>query len=189
MIESFFAVLLLAGFVFFVLFLKQRIVLKNLKSNLLDVTEIETKFENKIETLNNKIIESREEHAVLKESYKNVLSQFDAHKVAAIETIADLESKLTEASEDNKKIISQKKSSEVRLGSIAETLAPFLDQFDFDPETCVFMGKPIDYISFGQKNITFIEIKSGKSQLNSKQRQIRDQVLNKMIAWKEVRIT
>ena len=51
------------------------------------------------------------------------------------------------------------------------------------------MGKPIDYISFGPNNITFIEIKSGKSQLNTKQRQIRDQILNKMVAWKEVRIT
>ena len=83
---------------------------------------------------------------------------------------------------------SQKKSSEVRLGHIAETLAPFLDQFDFDPENCVFMGKPIDYISFGDDEITFIEVKSGKSQLNSRQRAIRDQVKNNKVSWKEVRI-
>ena len=81
-----------------------------------------------------------------------------------------------------------KKSSEVRLGNIAETLAPFLDQFNFNPEHCIFLGKPIDYISFGTKEITFIEIKSGKSQLNSKQRSIRDQVNNNKIAWKEIRI-
>lgn len=87
-----------------------------------------------------------------------------------------------------KKTLSQKKSSEVRLGSIAETLAPFLDQFDFDPENCIFLGKPIDYISFADDEITFIEVKSGKSQLNSKQRHIRDQVNSKLISWKEVRI-
>ena len=87
--------------------------------------------------------------------------------------LSDLEKKLEEETENRKKVVSQKKSSEVRLGSIAETLAPFLDQFEFDPENCTFLGKPIDYISFGDDKITFIEVKSGKSQLNSKQRYIR----------------
>ena len=100
----------------------------------------------------------------------------------------DLENQIFEISEQKKKVTSQKKSSEVRLGHIAETLAPFLDQFEFDPETCVFLGRPIDYISFGDDEITFIEVKSGKSQLNSKQRHIRDQVKAKLISWKEVRI-
>jgi predicted Holliday junction resolvase-like endonuclease len=104
------------------------------------------------------------------------------------ERIKDLESQLESTIDDKKKITSQKKSSEVRLGHIAETLAPFLDQFDFDPENCVFLGKPIDYISFSEDEITFIEVKSGKSQLNSKQRHIRDQVKSGLIAWKEIRI-
>ena len=102
--------------------------------------------------------------------------------------IKELESQLESTIDDKKKITSQKKSSEVRLGHIAETLAPFLDQFDFDPENCVFLGKPIDYISFSEDEITFIEVKSGKSQLNSKQRHIRDQVKSGLIAWKEIRI-
>lgn len=101
---------------------------------------------------------------------------------------SDLSKQLAEETERRKKIVNQKKSSEVRLGHIAETLAPFLDQFDFEPEQCNFLGKPIDYISFGDDEITFIEIKSGKSQLNSKQRNIRDQVNNKLVTWKEIRI-
>lgn len=100
----------------------------------------------------------------------------------------DLEKRLLEETENRKKVLSQKKSSEVRLGQIAETLAPFLDQFDFEPENCNFLGKPIDYISFGNEEITFIEIKSGNSQLNQKQRHIRDLVKNKLINWKEIRI-
>lgn len=100
----------------------------------------------------------------------------------------DLQQKLEEETENRKKVLSQKKSSEVRLGSIAETLAPFLDQFEFDPEECTFLGKPIDYISFGDEEITFIEVKSGKSQLNAKQRHIRDQVKSKLVNWKEIRI-
>lgn len=99
-----------------------------------------------------------------------------------------LEELLSDEIENRKKIVNQKKSSEVRLGHIAETLAPFLDQFDFEPEQCSFLGKPIDYISFGEEEITLIEIKSGKSQLNPKQRKIRDQVKNKQINWKEIRI-
>jgi predicted Holliday junction resolvase-like endonuclease len=100
----------------------------------------------------------------------------------------DLEKRLAEETENRRKVVSQKKSSEVRLGGIAETLAPFLDQFEFDPENCTFLGKPIDYISFADDEITFIEVKSGNSQLNSKQRHIRDQVKAKLINWKEIRI-
>ena len=74
------------------------------------------------------------------------------------------------------------------MGHIAETLAPFLDQFEFEPEECSFLGQPIDYVSFGQEEITFIEVKSGKSQLSSKQRKIRDQIKEGKVAWKEVRI-
>lgn len=104
------------------------------------------------------------------------------------EKIINLQEKLDEETLARKKVLSQKKSGEVRLGHIAETLAPFLDQFDFEPERCSFMGQPIDYISFGDDEITFIEIKSGNSQLSQKQRHIRDLVKAKLVSWKEVRI-
>ena len=102
--------------------------------------------------------------------------------------IKELQEKLDSETEARKKVLSQKKSGEVRLGHIAETLAPFLDQFEFDPETCSFLGKPIDYISFGDDEITFIEVKSGNAQLNQRQRQIKQLVQQKAISWKEVRI-
>ena len=102
--------------------------------------------------------------------------------------IKELQERLDSETEARKKVLSQKKSGEVRLGHIAETLAPFLDQFEFDPERCSFMGKPIDYISFGDDEITFIEVKSGNAQLNQRQRQIKQLVQQKAISWKEVRI-
>jgi len=121
-------------------------------------------------------------------NYNNLkLAYLELDKVNSKE-IDSLNKKLEETTEAKKKVTSQKKSSEVRLGHIAETLAPFLDQFDFDPETCVFLGRPIDYISFGDDEITLIEVKSGKSQLSAKQKHIRDQVKAKLITWKEVRI-
>ena len=114
--------------------------------------------------------------------------ELDSKEKKLLSDILELETKLLEETENRKKVVSQKKSSEVRLGNIAETLAPFLDQFEFDPETCTFLGKPIDYISFGEEEITIIEVKSGKSQLNSRQRQIRDQIKDGLVRWKEIRI-
>jgi len=105
-----------------------------------------------------------------------------------LEGLAEVEKNLQEETENRKKILSQKKSSEVRLGNIAEKLAPFLDDFTFDPEYATFLGKPIDYIVFEDEVITFVEIKIGKSQLSTKQRHIRDLIKNKHVAWKEIRI-
>ena len=122
------------------------------------------------------------------DSIKERKSELDTKEKELRENLSVLEIKLAEETETRKKVVSQKKSGEVRLGNIAETLAPFLDQFDFNPEHCTFLGKPIDYISFGDEEITFIEIKSGNSKLNSRQRHIRDQIKSNLVSWKEVRI-
>ena len=106
---------------------------------------------------------------VLSEEQKSIKTkelELKNQEAAHLKSIATVEKNLEEETESRKKTLSQKKSSEVRLGHIAETLAPFLDQFDFDPENCVFLGKPIDYISFDDDAVTLIEVKSGKSQLN-----------------------
>lgn len=145
-------------------------------------------YQFKIDNLHKEINKLKNTESQLNINYNNLkLAYSELDKVNSKE-IESLSKKLEEITEAKKKVTSQKKSSEVRLGHIAETLAPFLDQFDFDPETCVFLGKPIDYISFGDDEITFIEVKSGKSQLNTKQRYIRDQVKAKLVTWKEVRI-
>lgn len=72
------------------------------------------------------------------------------------------------------KLLSQKKSSEVRTGKIAEQISPFLDDYPLDPKTARFIGDPIDFVHFDEDKVTFVEVKSGKSQLSTKQRHIRD---------------
>ena len=129
--------------------------------------------------------EDSENHAKISREF---LEDERLHSKQLEQQLFDSEEKLKQETEQRKKVLSQKKSGEVRLGHIAETLAPFLDQFDFDPENCCFMGRPIDYISFGDDEITFIEVKSGNAQLSAKQRHIRDLVNQKLISWKEVRI-
>lgn len=138
--------------------------------------------------LNNQINLLKNSSTELNIKNQNLIIEHNKLQKQYTEQISNLSDQLSDITEEKRKVTSQKKSSEVRLGHIAETLAPFLDQFDFDPETCVFLGKPIDYISFGDDEITFIEVKSGKSQLNQKQRYIRDQIKSNLVTWKEVRI-
>lgn len=168
----------------------------------IQINQSEHNFKNISEQLNSSNLNSKEREANLYETISKLQKSLDTEQRSIEERnhtlkskekeqsviISDLQLKLSEETQNRKKILSQKKSGEVRLGHVAETLAPFLDQFDFDPESCSFLGQPIDYISFGEDEITFIEVKSGNSQLSSKQRFIRDQVKSKLISWKEVRI-
>lgn len=161
---------------------KQNTDLKNqLTQNYSQFQERESYFKQTIDRLQSSF---NKEQELIKERKL----ELDLKEQKLLKELNDLEERLTTETENRRKVTSQKKSSEVRLGHIAETLAPFLDQFDFDPENCTFLGQPIDYISFGDDEITFIEVKSGNSQLNKKQRHIRDLVKSKFVSWKEVRI-
>ena len=165
-----------------IIYLSYTIYLLKKKQSNADSLEKENEF------LKNQFTQSQEYFSKQQKSIEDYRQELEHKEKFLVETNRTLEQKLAEETDKLKKLTHQKKSSEVRLGHIAETLAPFLDQFDFEPEQCSFLGQPIDYISFGEDEITFIEVKSGKSQLNSKQRHIRDLVKNKFVSWKEIRI-
>ncbi len=74
---------------------------------------------------------------------------------------------------ENDKILSQKKSSEVRLGRIGEQMAPFFQSWPLDPNGFRFLGNPVDGISFEQEAIYFIEIKTGKARLTESQKNVK----------------
>lgn len=84
---------------------------------------------------------------------------------------------------------SEKKSKEVRLGQISEVLLPFLDGFEYDPKSLNALFQPIDYISFGEEEIVFIEVKSGGAQLSTKQRRIRDLIKAGKVRFEIYRIS
>ena len=84
--------------------------------------------------------------------------------------------------------MSLRKSREVILGQTAEKLAPFLENFEFNPQKCQFLGQPIDYVVFDDNEVVFIEIKSGKAKLSAKQKNIKKLIEEKKIRWKEIRI-
>lgn len=86
------------------------------------------------------------------------------------------------------------KSRAVLKGQFSEQLSPFSQNFPVKPSEARFLGAPIDFIAFkglDEKNveeIVFIEIKSGKSQLNQTEKSIKKAVENKKIRFEEFRI-
>lgn len=67
----------------------------------------------------------------------------------------------------------QKTSSEVRLGKIGENMAPFFESWPYDPNEFRFLGNPIDGVQFNDDGVVLVEIKTGKSQLSTRQREIK----------------
>lgn len=90
---------------------------------------------------------------------------------------------------------SNKKQRATIKGQITETIAPWSMTVVNSVSELNFLGNPIDFIGFkgldgdGDIDIKFIEVKSGKSKLNTNQRRIRDAVKEKRIDWVEVRIS
>ena len=85
-------------------------------------------------------------------------------------------------------------------GRVAEQFAPMMAEFKHDPSDARFIGSPIDYVVFKNYSlvkdgandepitIVFVEIKRGKSTLNTHQRRIRDAINEGRVRWEEVKI-
>lgn len=86
------------------------------------------------------------------------------------------------------KHVSERKSKEVRLGAIAETLTPFLNGFPYNPKNLRALGSPIDYIAFEEDEIVLLEVKSGDSTLSKKQKDIRKMVEEGKVRFETHRI-
>jgi len=89
---------------------------------------------------------------------------------------------------------SVKRSRSVILWEVYEKVAPFLPNFPYNPKDMLFVWKGIDYIIFDGlsawtlKQVIFLEIKSGKSNLNKNERNIRDTVWKKKVFYQIYRI-
>ena len=86
-----------------------------------------------------------------------------------------------------------KKSQAVTLGKVTEHLIPYLPDFEYNPRDVRFLGSPIDLIVFDGLDegdlgdIVFIEVKTGDSDLNNRERRVREAVQNKRVKWLELR--
>lgn len=68
-------------------------------------------------------------------------------------------------------------------GQFSERMAPYLPGFAYNPAEIRFLGSPIDYVVFkglnsegGVTEVVLLEMKTGKSKLSDKQKQIGDVV-------------
>jgi len=82
---------------------------------------------------------------------------------------------------------SDHKSLHIKHGKHFEHFVPFMDEYPGDKENSVFLGNPIDFISFDDESIKFIEVKTGKSSLSEKQKNVKNLVQDKKIEWYELR--
>ena len=103
-------------------------------------------------------------------------------------TIASQTEDLRELLDNHKKVVSQKKSSEVRLGQIAENFMPLFNEFPYDRKKCVFIGNPLDVIYFGEDEIIFLEFKSGNSRLSQKQNKLRQAIIHGKVSFETHRL-
>lgn len=87
-----------------------------------------------------------------------------------------------------------KRSASVSKGKIVEHFAPFMLPDILNPDEVIFIGSPIDLISFtdidskDDISIDFLEIKTGNSSLNKKQKLIREAIFSNRIYFKTVQL-
>jgi len=85
---------------------------------------------------------------------------------------------------------SESKAIAVGIGKIIEKILPAHKNFKMVPADCRFLAEPIDMIVFDGlaqnkiKNITFMDVKTGKARLNTHQRQIRDAIKDHDVEWR-----
>ncbi len=85
------------------------------------------------------------------------------------------------------------KSQAVTLGKITEHLVPYLPEFTYNPKDARFLGSPIDFLVFDGLSegevrcIIFVEVKTGASTLNTRERRVRDAVEAGRVEWLELR--
>lgn len=85
------------------------------------------------------------------------------------------------------------RSTAVTRGQAFEHLAPFMDDFGYNPRDARFLGSPIDLVVFDGlsesdvREIVFLEIKTGQSQLSARERAVQKAVDEQRVTWRELR--
>jgi len=111
--------------------------------------------------------------------------------------LRDSEIQLKEWKKEKEKDIRQdaiRRSKSVVGGQITEHLVPYLSEFNYNPKDARFIGSPIDLIVMdgltdGElKQVVFVEVKTGKSGLTIRERQIRNAIRDQKVVWEQIKI-
>ena len=88
-----------------------------------------------------------------------------------------------------------KRSKAVINGQVTEQIAPFLPDFPANPSDARFIGKPVDFIVFSGLSenekideILFVEVKTGKSLLSEREKEVKKAIEQRKVRYVEYRI-
>ena len=128
------------------------------------------------------------------DSLEKQLSVFRTNELAAARELARKEYDLKFQAEKSQLVATERadaiqRSRAVNRGLVAEQLAPHMAGFRFNPKDCCFIGKPVDYLVFDGldagvlKSIVFLEVKTGSSGMNARERQVRAAVQEARVSY------
>jgi len=86
------------------------------------------------------------------------------------------------------------RSEAISKGKQVEHFVAFMTGFEYAPRDARFLGSPIDLVVFdgladgNVKEVVFVEIKSGKSQLTKREQLVKDAIEQKRVSWKQIRL-
>lgn len=86
-----------------------------------------------------------------------------------------------------------RRSAAVTAGLVYEQLVPWLPGFKFDPRDARFLGSPVDFVVFDGlsagtvRRVVFVEMKTGRSDLSTRERRVRDAIVAGRVEWIEHR--
>jgi predicted Holliday junction resolvase-like endonuclease len=117
----------------------------------------------------------------LTESQKNVILSQRAEINTQNVGIQRLQEKTTT-------VESQKKSSEVRLGQMAENFMPFIRDYPYNHKNFRFLANPVDGIQVEPDAVIFVEFKTGSAKLSNSQKHIKDLVGQGKVRFETFRV-
>lgn len=127
------------------------------------VQEVNSQLHEQIGSLTERLHRLTEEHFILKEQHSDL-------------------------SDKQRETVHTLGSERVRLGQVAENLAPFLVNFKYNPKHARVLLNPIDYVIFTEDEIVFLEVKSGNAKLSEKQRAIKKVIEAGKVRFEVMRI-
>jgi predicted Holliday junction resolvase-like endonuclease len=140
-------------------------------------------------------INQRDQIAQLEDTVKKVKESNEELVFMQRNTILNQKSELdaltlvhTQLKNKTQVVESQKKSSEVKLGLMAENFMPFIRDYPYDHKKFRFLANPVDGIQVTDDSVIFIEFKTGAARLSKSQRVIKDMVAKGNVRFETFRV-